>query len=217
MSQKEFVDDEVYPVEASGLGINAYHVPGCGVVGHQPAYAACLKKIADRKNGRLPTHLAECSAAIGKKECPAQKLRKEELEKGYAIYFINRPKLRAFHEGIAAESLPKIAALIAGERDPSNRAPRRQTVPSIPKIEPAVPKHFLDVQVGTYADALNAAMKPAMSAVKPVSQPKPAVQAVAPVQTVKPAPAAPVKAGMSLIEMARMMQAAKSQQFQQGA
>ncbi|MFM0095704.1 hypothetical protein PQQ87_08825 [Paraburkholderia nemoris] len=94
MKKKErFVDLERYPVERSASGENAYYLEQCSVTNSRPSYAACLKRVADRKQGRLATEFADCSAAIGKKSCPAQAMQRAEQEAGYALYFIPRLKL----------------------------------------------------------------------------------------------------------------------------
>lgn len=197
MSKEQFEDIEIYPAEASEQGCNAFYLPGCEVVGHRPAYAACLKKIADRKEGRLITNLSECSAAIGKKECQAQRMRKEELVEGRALYFVNRKKLQSFQQYQTEMEQQRFASMPSGKDD--KKKLKRPTPVQTPAAPPE-PKHFLDISTGSYADAINAAIKltePAAPALKPVEQPK-------------PTPAAPVKAGMSLLEMARLQMAAKT-------
>lgn len=62
----------------------------CDKVSAQKNYSVCLHLMAERKKGALPIIYSECSAAIGNKSCPAIKMRKEEAEKGQAIYFIER-------------------------------------------------------------------------------------------------------------------------------
>jgi len=183
--KEEFEDIEIYPVEASALGTNAYYI-NCGVAGHHAPYASCLMRIEQRKQGRLDIRWSDCSAAIGKKECSAQKLRKEELAEGRAIYFINRKKYQSwmqYRDEMTATALS------------SDRAPKRQRFVA-PKETPPESKRFIDIDTGSYADALNAAL----------SAKDLAVATKAPVVTAqqKPTPAAPVKAGMSLLEMARM-------------
>lgn len=89
----QFVDLERYPVERSAAGDNAYYLEHCNVTNSRPSYAACLKRVADRKSGRLATEFAECSAAIGKKSCPAQAMQRAEKEAGRALYFVPRLKL----------------------------------------------------------------------------------------------------------------------------
>lgn len=80
------------PPEVSGDGKrNAFHHQ-CSVIGNQQAYASCVDKLARRKHGALPPIFSLCSAAIGKKECQAIAMRKEELAKGQAIYFIERQR-----------------------------------------------------------------------------------------------------------------------------
>lgn len=195
--KEQFEDIEIYPAEASEQGCNAFYLDSCEHVGHRPAYAACLKKVELRKHGRLDISYSDCSAAIGKKECRAMKMRKEELAEGRALYFINRNKLRSFQQYQAEMEQQRFAAMSFGKTD--KKGPKARPEPVAPKIEPAKPQHFLDMNTGSYADAINAAIKP-----KEPAEPAPkSVQ-----QT--PAPVAPVKAGMSLLEMARLQMAAKA-------
>lgn len=147
----DFQDDEQYPAEMSASGDNAYYIEQCSVVGHRPAYASCLCKVADRKEGRLQAAYAECSAAIGKKMCPAQRMRKEELAEGKAIYFISRIKLRAYSDeraGITGQSMPATPFIDTLGKS-KGAAP----------IKPAKADPF--AMGGSYADAINAALKPA--------------------------------------------------------
>lgn len=191
---EKFEDIEIYPAEASEQGCNAYYLPGCEIAGHRPAYAACLKKIADRKNGRLNSSVAECSAAIGKKECPAQRMRKEEIVEGRAIYFINRNKLRSFQQYQSEMEQQRWASMSFGKDDKKKPKPRAVAEPV--KAPPPAPTHFLDMNTGSYADAINAALKPT----------EPAAPAPAPTQVAQPVATAP--AGLSMMERARLKFAA---------
>lgn len=186
-----FVDDEVYPAEASEQGCNAYYLDKCDHVGHRPAYAACLKKVAERQHGRLDACNADCSAAIGKKDCLAAKMRKEEIVSGKAIYFINRQKLQAFYRSVEEIERAKLIATPVGQWS-TKKPSRSRSVETIttPPPPPAKPKHFLDIDTGGYVDAINAATKTEVSKGVVMS--------------------APAGAGMSLLEMARQMVAAKA-------
>lgn len=181
-----FEDIEIYPLEASAKGTNACYVDTCLVVGYRPSYASCLAKVEARKEGRLPTAQADCSTAIGRCECPAQAMRKQEVEAGQAIFFINRRKLNdvvRLREGLTqevlADALEHIKTKLPNKASPKPAAPAR---------------HFLDEANGGYEHAINAAMH------------KTATPPAAPA-----APSTPMKAGMSLLEMARAQLAAKSQ------
>ncbi len=192
MSKKieRFEDIEIYDPAVSATGNNAYYIDTCAIVGQRPSYASCLTKIAARKEGRLPTALADCSAAIGKCECPAQAMRKKEIDAGQAMFFINRRKLNEFvaeQEGITHQAILAM--------------PNKQVPTPAPKKKP-----ITTVTTGGYEDAINAAMKKLSAptpAVKPAAPPAPIAQPTA--------PAAPAKAGMSLIELARLQLAAKAQ------
>lgn len=193
MAKEQFEDIEIYPAEASEQGCNAFYLDNCEHVGHRPAYAACLKKVDDRKSGRLAPQYSDCSAAIGRKDCRAAKMRKEELAEGRAIYFINRQKMQAFHQERANAEEQKLVGMTSDrEAATSANKNRAKASPQTRHPLPEAQKHFLDIKVGGYVDAINAAVDD-----KPVRD-KPQI------------PVAPIKAGMSLLEMARLQMAAKA-------
>lgn len=195
----QFEDVEVYPVEASARGDNAYYLEHCTVTHVRPGYASCLKKIADRKNGRLETAIADCSAAIGKKECPAQKLREKELKEGKALFYISRPKLRAFSQYREEMSMQRLAALTDGKSGKSKASPK--------PVEPPKVSSPLPDTTSDYAAAINRAL--AEEAKQPATPaPKPKQPAIKPAAA-NPAPVAG-KVGMSLIELARLRFAAQA-------
>lgn len=90
----EFKDEEVYPIEKSADCTNAFYCDFCSSAGYRPNYASCLRRIADRKEGRLNTNEAACSAAIGNRTCAALAMKKEEKQAGHSLYYINRVKMR---------------------------------------------------------------------------------------------------------------------------
>lgn len=199
MSEK-FEDAENYPVESSASGENAYYLNNCEVVGHRPAYCVCLRKIEERKNGALATVYSDCSAAIGKKQCPAQRMRKEELAEGRAIYFINRRKVNAFRQYEEEMERQRLSVT-----PPAKDKPRTERVSKPSQPEPT--QHFLDVATGDYADAINRSLATQEKAeklekTKKSESAKPAPQK--PAEQPKTAPAAQLKPGMSLLELARL-------------
>ena len=119
---------------------NAFHV-SCQVVGHNRPYAACLRLIDERKDGRLQVVYADCSAAIGKKQCPALQMRREEVEAHKAIYFIERARMLA---GEVTEKVRQFFTKPAAEPEPSKSTPSRKS-------------SVIDrIDTGSYADAINA-------------------------------------------------------------
>lgn len=81
-----------FGIELSADGKRNAHHHICLHTGNRPAYAVCLHLCSERKKGRLREIYSECSAVIGKGECVALKMRKEEIEAGRAIYFEERVK-----------------------------------------------------------------------------------------------------------------------------
>lgn len=204
MRIEQFKDDEVYPVEASTSGDNAFYVP-CNVIGQRAPYAACLKKCNDRKLGRLDAQFSDCSSAIGQRSCPAIHMRQEELDKGQAIHFISRPKLQAHNE--YRERMYAEAAAIQAQTGVNKRKPGEQfaAAPEIPafkisgvrgySLKPASPTV---PGAATLADAINLAM----AAPKAAPTPAPAYVPAAP-KVERPA----MQPGESPLAYARRVQA----------
>lgn len=191
MSEKEeYKDDEVYPILYSAGGINAYSF-FCDLVQQRRSYCVCASKVDANKRGNELRGL-ECADHVGRGHCPAIKMRQKEEEKGAAIFFINRTKFQEFHArkaGQTVKPLPPRAGVTL---------PKLTDLPRIPA--PKRPTHVLDVQQGTYADAINAAI--AEGAPNLTEQPRQPEQ--------KPAIVVPTQAGMSLLEMARAHNAARA-------
>lgn len=136
---------EIHTIESSANGKrNAFH-HHCDVVGHFRPYATCLHLCKERKEGRLNPIYADCSAAIGKKRCPALSMRAEEKEIGRAIYFVERMRN-------LGESFISMAKELVMGSTPSSTS----TVKSTPSTKSSV---IDKIDTGTYADAINAAMK----------------------------------------------------------
>lgn len=93
-----FADDTKYPVEASESNDNAYYFTGCPVSSGRISFASCMAKCRTRKQGKLGEQYSDCSSLIGKKQCLAIKMRREELDAGHAIYFVSRVKLLAHND-----------------------------------------------------------------------------------------------------------------------
>ena len=78
---------EVMGLEMSESGDNALYLDYCEVVGNKPAYAVCLNKMKSKSIAHIG-----CYSAGKRCSCEAAIKRKEEIEKGHAIYFIKREK-----------------------------------------------------------------------------------------------------------------------------
>lgn len=176
--------DATIPAEASADGKRNSWIVHCDVVQHAKAYCVCIHLCKQRKEGRLPTQYADCSAAIGKKECPALKMRKEELAEGHAIYFRERPTI-----GVISEA--KAQSLFV----PSANSPVTKPTPVAAKPAPVSSKgrgSVLDrIDDGGYAKAISRAIE---NELKP--------KAVAPAPKVENVATIP---GESLLDMARRL------------
>lgn len=194
-------DDEAYPVEASAGSDNAYYVEQCTIVGHKPAYAACLRKIQKVQGGSNDAPV-ECVGAIGWKTCSALALRNIELSKGRAVFYIPRTKLQTIMRSQEELSAPKAANLLASmsNRDERKRRQREAVTeqkPTKPTVAPPAKEPDLLAGVGdSYAAAIN-------RAIQAESSQSPSAQESAPTpSSVEPTTAKP---GESLIELARRM------------
>lgn len=162
----QYSDETVYPLEASKSGDNAYYIRRCPHIGHCPAYAACLKRIADNDAEKLDSLYADCGAAMRNGGCDAVKMRKEEEAAGHAIYFISRPKLRKFND-------------FAYDQTHNPDAPGRISREPIKYVPPEAPgfrsERATSATSGDYADAINAALKALPEPVEPPVE-KPAIE-----------------------------------------
>lgn len=218
--------DMTLPPEVSKSSDNAYYSAFCNEVGYRPSYAVCLHKIEQRKEGRLDTVWSECSAAIGAKRCPALRMAREEKDKGQAMFFMSRQEIQeqnAIREAAANEKFTRMM-------ETGHVSSRRKTYsekdfapvpkverPYVPKAAPAAAPKAKDademIATGGFAEAITRSLaKPAAAPVErkievaaPVKKPEPAVKPE--VKPVKPMPV--IKPGMSPLEIARMMAAAK--------
>ena len=175
--------DASIPPEASGDGRRNAFYTRCVIVGHSRPYAMCLRLCDERKEGRLEVVYSECSAAIGKRECPALGMRKEEHSAGHAIYFLERSKIQ-----LPAETPEQWAKIF---RNPSATIDMGSVRPKSAPIAKPTPvplkRSVIDkIDDAGYAKAITRAIAKEM--------PK-----VAPPPKVEP------KAGESLLEMARRM------------
>lgn len=162
---------------------NAYSF-ACSVVGYRPNFSVCLHLMTKRKEGRLDVNYATCSAAIGNKTCPAIKMRKEELDKGQAIYFVERIRSGAVINPTATPTL------------------KRDNKSSVTNRTKPTEKKALDlVDGGGMADAINNALQEEKAKVADI---EPSVMA-AQEPTLKPLP------GESLLDMARRIMKLKQQ------
>ena len=192
MQENEFKDDEVYPVEFSAGGINAYAIP-CGIMSFRPGYCVCVNKLDAYQRGRRD-FLPECVTAIGNGTCDAIALRKEEVAAGKAIYFVHREKLKAFQEkrdyGMSGRqsALESLKKKLFGSMTTATSEPAKSSLSvKSPVSKPTIPA----IDTGGYAEAINSAITE-----KKPHQPEIKVEA---------------KPGESLLEMAKRLMAQQSQ------
>lgn len=181
--QIKFVDPDSHPIEASESGQNAHYCDHCNHAGHKPSYAACLHKIKLRKSGRLNTIWSDCSAAIGRKDCQALAMRKQEIDAGKALFFIDRAKLL---------EVARLNASVTGSRYGENPLP-------LPSAKRSPPVDDTDSSGSSYAAAINKAIRKEIVA----SKEKPPVVESRPNKSFTN----DLAKGLSLVEIARLARA----------
>lgn len=156
-----------HPLSASEGGDNVYYLDHCAVVSHRPAYCVCLKRIKERKDGRLESSASECSAAIGKKTCPAMGLLEEEVAAGKALYFIPRELMRSTNDERIEDTNERF----------SKMRPSKESAAGVKKPKPTPEKvtkpDDLFAQSGGYAEVIT--LVAAKEAEKPVEPKTPFV------------------------------------------
>jgi hypothetical protein len=178
------------PPSASRSGTNAYYFGSCSVVGHSPAYCVCLNKIEKVKT-RAPDAPSGCAEAISHGRCMADSMRQSEELQGQALYFIARETI--------ATGLAKIPAWSVETPEMCKHNPH---------VTPAAPARAATVIAantgGSYADAINAAVKELSAAPTPTPAPAPIAAAIA----AKPAaPRPPMNPGETPMQYARRLAA----------
>lgn len=177
--------DVTISVDASADGKRNVWTIHCEVVQHAKAYCVCIHLCKQRKEGRLPTQYSDCSAAIGKKECPALKMRKEELAEGRAIYFRERVAPATVTPAQWAEVVKNPPKRIDMSEVRPKSAPISKPAPVSSKSSGGV---LQKIDGAGYATAINRAIE---------NESKPKV--------VTPPPKVEAMPGESLLEMARRL------------
>ena len=204
-------DTEFESVSKSESGKNAYYLDDCKIVQHRPGYASCLVKVLDHRNHqRTVLGCDDCFSAIGKGDCIAVGMRKEEEIEGRALFFVDRTALQeqtAQQEAAAQERLDRQPP---PQRNTHRRAYKQDDSVAADKTytsaKPATTPSLLDAASGAggdYAAAINMAIR--TGAVSPAPTP------VKTIPVAYGATAANVaKAGMSMVEIARAALAQKT-------
>ncbi len=170
---------EPLPVAASADGQRNAFIHSCDVLKQRRHYAVCLHLCDERKKGRLDIVYSDCSSLIGKKTCPALKMRKEEMDAGHAIYFEERRKIVPGFFDTAKNLVGEVKSFVG------------RSVKSLPN-KPKPVDLLSSIDTGTYADAINSAIQ-----APKVETPK--------VEASKEIPRVAPVAGESLLDMARRL------------
>ena len=139
----EIAPQEDRPIEDSANGKTNAFSHYCGSVMHSKNYAVCLHLIEERKAGRLSPQYADCSVSIGKKNCPALAMRKQEIEAGKALFF--RERIKNLGESFMDS---------VGELFTKMATPLVKTVKS-----PVTKSNDMQPSKSGYSDAINIALK----------------------------------------------------------
>lgn len=170
--------DTNYPPEASTKGDNAYYLRGCDEVQRSPSYASCLHKIKEHEAGRWNSNFQECVPAMKAGKCQAQGMRQAEQLAGVALYYFPRRPPAALHLPVSVSG--DFGVRITNLTDPAlipktpNSVPTSRFMDTVKKVGAAVfgkptQEPGLQIDTGSYADALNAA--PSEPTPKPAPKP----------------------------------------------
>lgn len=163
---------EKLPIEASGRGDNTLYLDYCASGGNRPAYCACISKVIKRKEGRLDSRWAECSAAIGKKTCPAMALMKQEKEAGHALFYIPRATVQAANiERVEAGNEASIRSSFKDEKKRKQALDGMRNKLASGGLTEASETLFGEAPRMGYASAINVAIAEAKEPVKVVVVP----------------------------------------------
>lgn len=172
------------PIELSADGKRNAFVHHCAILNQRRSYAVCLHLCGERKKGRLDVTYSDCSTQIGKKLCPALKMRKQEVEAGHALFFEERKVVTPGVFDKAKELVSSAVSIVSGKKADA----------------PQKPKSAIDgFGQGSYAQAITNAV-----AAEPKKKEEPKAAAEAP-------PKIEQRSGESLLEMARRLMSEKSQ------
>jgi len=144
----------------------------CDATGQSMLYCSCLARLGalDSPGVKTPKDWQECGRHRVHGECPATKMRAEEVEKGHALYFVPPGSQMVQGPGMAWISSPKksLPAPIGKSTPPRTAAPA-------PKPAPTKSTSMLDAigQGNDMAAVVNAAAKtlPALQVSEPHKPP----------------------------------------------
>lgn len=120
MSSIQASEDQLYPVEKSMSGKNAYY-HFCDVRGAQASYAVCMHTIAAIEENRMKSdQFIECQRACTHNTCPAKAMRAEEKAAGRALYFKERVNVNPGNTRTEKEAQENALSVSSGKYDMSN-------------------------------------------------------------------------------------------------
>lgn len=120
MSNIQVSEDQLYPVEKSMSGKNAfYHF--CDVRGAHASYAVCMHTIKAIEENRIKSdQFIECQRACTHDTCPAKAMRAEERAAGHALYYKERTNLNPVNTRPEKEAQANALIVSSGKYDMNN-------------------------------------------------------------------------------------------------
>lgn len=120
MSNIQASEDQLYPVEKSMSGKNAfYHF--CDVLGNQQSYAVCMHTIKAIEEDRVKSdQFVDCQRACTHDTCPAKAMRAEERAAGHALYYKERTNLNPVNTRPEKEAQANALIVSSGKYDMNN-------------------------------------------------------------------------------------------------
>lgn len=108
----------IFPPEKSMSGRNSIY-QFCDERQQQVSYAVCLHTLKKIEDGTMPKdQFVECQRAYTHDNCPAKKMRAQEIDAGQALFFIERP--RHITDPVAKEANTSNGAVSSGKYDMQN-------------------------------------------------------------------------------------------------
>lgn len=110
----------IFPPEKSMSGRNSIY-QFCDERQQQVSYAVCLHTLKKIEDGTMPRdQFVECQRAYTHNNCPAKKMRAQEIDAGQALFFIERPRHITDPTPTAKEDNKSGGAVSTGKYDMQN-------------------------------------------------------------------------------------------------
>lgn len=154
----------IIPITASPDGRRNAFTHGCKHVGQTRHYASCLhiSNPDSEKSEYFQTLYSDCIQAVRKGLCPAVDMRNKEIEAGKALYFKERVVYMGQKLIDAAVDVFGFSRSPATVENATMKVMKNRPSKTVKDKSPVSSKKADEVDMGTYADALNNAQAKAV-------------------------------------------------------